>query len=373
MAKKVYVGAPKTEVVTSANISEWFTLSDADGISSWNGTTLSVTGVSGNERVKLTALQDMTVSFNYNMDSFCKISFTGKYICDEGDSGSYTATLAKGKYFYVSISSAISAQTSTISNITCTTSNAVAREVKKIYAGVSGVARKAKKGYVGVSGVARQFYASGTPISEMAVGDIVNLNVSGTPREFVIVNQGNPDSSKYDSTCNATWLLMKDIYENRAWDSSNNDYANSDIHAYMNGTFLNLFDTSVKSIIKQVKIPYHVGVGTSGSNATGSSGLSTKVFLLSMAEIGWTSSEYQYIGTMLEWFTNKDNKIAYYNGTASDWWTRQPATNYSNRASVQASFGNAYVMPCTDSYGMRPALILPFDTIVPDNLLITGE
>ncbi len=158
MARKVYVGAPKTEVVTGSNIGSWFTFSDPDGISSWNGTTVTVTGVYANERVKFTALQDMTVSFDYNMDSFCKISFSGKYICDEGDIGSYTGTLTKGKSFYISNSSTISAQTSTLTNITCTTASAVARKVKKFYVGVDNVARRVKKGYIGIGGVARPFW-----------------------------------------------------------------------------------------------------------------------------------------------------------------------------------------------------------------------
>lgn len=137
MAKKVYVGAPKSEVVTSNNVGSWFTLSDPDGISSWEGNTLTVTGVSGNERVKFTALQDMTVSFDYTTDSFCKISFNGQYICENGDSGSYTATLAEGKSFYFSNSSAISEQTCTFSSITCTSTKSVARQVKQIYVGVN--------------------------------------------------------------------------------------------------------------------------------------------------------------------------------------------------------------------------------------------
>ena len=136
MAKKVYIGAPKTEVVNSTNLSQWFTFSDPDGISSWNGNTITVTGVSGNERVKFTALQDMTVSFDYTTDSFCKISLNGQYICEDGESGTYTGTLKAGKYFYFSNSSAISEQTCTFSNITCTTATSVARQVKKMYVGI---------------------------------------------------------------------------------------------------------------------------------------------------------------------------------------------------------------------------------------------
>ena len=67
-----------------------------------------------------------------------------------------------------------------------------------------------------------------------AVGSKVKIKINGTLRNFIVVNQGKP-SSLYDSTCDGTWLLMEDIYETRAWHSSNvNDYANSDIHKYLN-------------------------------------------------------------------------------------------------------------------------------------------
>lgn len=46
-----------------------------------------------------------------------------------------------------------------------------------------------------------------------AVGSIVKIKVNGAAKDFIIVHQGKP-SSVYDDSCNGTWLLMKDIYEN---------------------------------------------------------------------------------------------------------------------------------------------------------------
>lgn len=59
-------------------------------------------------------------------------------------------------------------------------------------------------------------------LSSKAVGSVVKLNVNGAAKEFLVVHQGKP-SSLYDDSCNGTWLLMKDIYENRAWHSSNSN------------------------------------------------------------------------------------------------------------------------------------------------------
>ena len=71
-------------------------------------------------------------------------------------------------------------------------------------------------------------------LSSKAIGSIVTLKVGGTARNFIVVHQGKP-STLYDESCDGTWLLMEDVYGNRAWHSSKvNDYANSDIHKYLN-------------------------------------------------------------------------------------------------------------------------------------------
>ena len=208
-----------------------------------------------------------------------------------------------------------------------------------------------------------------------AVGSIVKIKVNGASKDFIVVHQGKP-SSVYDDSCNGTWLLMKDIYENRAWHSSNtNDYANSTIHSYLNSTFLNLFESNIKNAIKQVKIPYRKGHGTSTTVTSGSNGLSAKIFLLSTTE---TSFSYSYMprgeGAELAYFKGcADNgsdpkRVAYLNGSATDWWLRSPGCNItSNRALVVGSAGTSGDTNCSSSRGIRPALILPSTLLVSDD------
>ena len=50
-----------------------------------------------------------------------------------------------------------------------------------------------------------------------AVGSIVKIKVNGASKDFIVVQQGNPNTSTYDSSCNGTWLLMKDIYTTSTW------------------------------------------------------------------------------------------------------------------------------------------------------------
>lgn len=208
-----------------------------------------------------------------------------------------------------------------------------------------------------------------------AVGSIVKIKVNGASKDFIVVHQGKP-SSVYDDSCNGTWLLMKDIYENRAWHSSNtNDYANSTIHSYLNSTFLNLFESNIKNAIKQVKIPYRKGHGTSTTVTSGSNGLSAKIFLLSTTE---TSFSYSYMprgeGAELAYFkgcadNGSDSKrVAYLNGSATGWWLRSPGCNItSNRALAVGSAGTSGDTNCSSSRGIRPALILPSTLLVSDD------
>lgn len=206
-----------------------------------------------------------------------------------------------------------------------------------------------------------------------AVGSIVKIKVNGASKDFIVVQQGNPNTGTYDSSCAGTWLLMKDIYTTMKWDGSNNDYKNSDVHSYLNGTFYNLIDSDIRNAIKQVKIPYQNGTGSGGSLATGSNGLSTKVFLLSGYEVGWTTSDNGYFpkdGVRLAYFGNSSGgnskRIAYNGSSAAIWWLRSPRTHNNSDVWRVYTDGSSYLW-YGNSYGVRPAFILPSTLVVSDD------
>lgn len=212
-------------------------------------------------------------------------------------------------------------------------------------------------------------------LSSKAIGSTIKLKVNGSAKDFIVVHQGKP-SSVYDDSCNGTWLLMKDIYENRQWHSSNtNDYANSTIHSYLNSTFLNLFESNIKKAIKQVKLPYRKGSGTSTTVTSGSNGLSAKIFLLSATETSFNFSSYMPSGegAELAYFkgcadNSADSKrVAYLNGSATVWWLRSPGCSYFGSALYVNSSGDCYGSYCSYSCGIRPALILPSTLLVSDD------
>ena len=213
-----------------------------------------------------------------------------------------------------------------------------------------------------------------TRLGDMAVGRTVKIKVNGAAKDFIIVHQGKP-SSVYDDSCNGTWLLMKDIYESRQWHRSNtNDYANSTVHSYLNSTFLNLFESNIKNAIKQVKLPYREGRGTSTTVTSGSNGLSAKIFLLRATEASFNFSTMPSgEGAELAYFkgcadnSSDSKRVAYLNGYADIWWLRSPSCNGSVSALSVKSGGGRNLSNCSYSSGVRPALILPSTTLVDES------
>ena len=205
-----------------------------------------------------------------------------------------------------------------------------------------------------------------------AVGSIVKIKVNGASKDFIVVQQGNPNTGTYDASCDGTWLLMKDIYTTSTFGNSNS-YKDSSIHTYLNGTFYNLIDSNIRAAIKQVKIPYQNGTGSGGSLATGSNGLSTKVFLLSGYEVGWTTSDNGYFpkdGVRLAYFGNSSGgnskRVAYNGSSAAGWWLRSSFASSFSVLIVESDGSNDswyYGNTC----GVRPAFILPSTLVVSDD------
>ena len=213
-----------------------------------------------------------------------------------------------------------------------------------------------------------------------SVGSIVKLKENGAAVNYIVVHQGKPSSS-YDSSCDGTWLLRQDIAENRAWDSGNsNVLESSDIHSYLNNTWINRYDTDIRNAIKQVKIPYRQNGGSGGTDRNGANGLSCKIFLLSGKEVGWDSSDNQYFpndGAKLSYFLDgtgssaNQKRVATLNGSATYWWLRSPYTNYTGDVWSVNSSGSCNDWGADNSYGVRPALVLPSTLLVSDDGSIT--
>ena len=220
-----------------------------------------------------------------------------------------------------------------------------------------------------------------TQLGKLSVGSTVFLNIEGGKRDFIIVNQGLP-SSDYDNSCDGTWLLMKDIYEQRAWNdiTTSDSYSISLIHNYLNSKFLELLDPDIQDVIKLVEIPCANAGDTTDSSASGSmtdsttSGsvtVMTKIFLLSLAETGISHSYIATEGSILEYFTpsDYDARIGYYEGKAQGWWLRSIHTRKKHTAACIDNSGDVSwsIVDNDLSIGVRPAMILPSMLMVDDD------
>ena len=202
-------------------------------------------------------------------------------------------------------------------------------------------------------------------LSTKAVGSIVKIKVNGAAKDFIIVHQGLP-SSAYDASCNGVWVVMKDIYTTMKWDGSNNDYLNSDMTAYLNGTFISLIDADIRNAIKQVKIPY---TNYSNNNVmSGSNGLSCKVFLLSGTEVGFSGVSYMNTeGAKLAYFDSASKRVAYNGSNAAAWWLRSPLASNGYCVWVVRPGGSNVNWDYYNTYGVRPAFVRPSTLVVSDD------
>ena len=124
-----------------------------------------------------------------------------------------------------------------------------------------------------------------TTIDNLPAGTIVKDTIDGAEFEFIVVNQGVPQqSSLYDSSCNGTWLMLKQLYNQQVWNGSGSTslYSGSQIATYLNGDFYNLLSANLRNALQTAKIPYASGTSVSA----GTSGVESKVFLLSALELG---------------------------------------------------------------------------------------
>ena len=208
-----------------------------------------------------------------------------------------------------------------------------------------------------------------TTLAQAAVNTIIKLNENNSPVNFVIVQKGSP-SADYVGFENSVTVLRQDIHSKGAYDSTNNDYANSDIYIWANGEYLNTLDEDIRNVIKTVKIPYRPG--TSGTTvSSGDNGLQCKVFFLSTKEVDSIEVSSPNEGTTFSYFSggNDRKRIAQYNGQADTQWTRSPVTGgttnaYKVNSSGSVSYG---VEGVYGSNGRRPAFVLPDTLILQDD------
>lgn len=202
----------------------------------------------------------------------------------------------------------------------------------------------------------------GSAAGDLLVGQTVAIKESGTPIPYLVVHQGNPDAGLYDASCEGTWFLRNEIKAMRTYGSSRfynysamPDFLDPDI----SGSATSGLDEKIKNAMKTVKIPYHA---STGDIMSGANGLSCRAFLLSPREYGDGNYLMPVDGVALDYFkdNNRNDRIAYYSGQPVIHWTRSDMVNGSTMWIVSET-GLLISKTFSNSYGVRPAFILPYD------------
>ena len=224
-------------------------------------------------------------------------------------------------------------------------------------------------------------------LADIAIEQTVKVNESGNPVEFIVTHRNSP-SADYVGFDGGTVLLRKDIHSFRQWDSYENDYENSLINNWLNNQYIDLISENIRQHIKQVKIPYRKGNRGSDPVLTGANGLSCQVFLPSLEEVGDSAGDADELGAPFDLFesNNSGKRIAYYNGSPSDWWERSPNTSSGGIGYVgyvtedgettryTGNYDAIIDAAVTESKGIRPAFVLPNDMLVDnDGNVITNQ
>ena len=194
--------------------------------------------------------------------------------------------------------------------------------------------------------------ARGTPIGNVDVGDIVQLNEGGVPVDFYV------SCHNYEQSLNGagrTLVVRKGVYDQRQWHSSNvNAWASCTMRSWLNGDYKALLGPEIQEAMSTTTYRYTPGNGnwtvTTRSDA---------VFLLSATELGKSSTYANVEGSVLPIASML--QIAYQNGSATTQWTRSPNTGRADLAWWLRSNGDFDGYDCDFSFGSRPVFTLPSD------------
>lgn len=201
-----------------------------------------------------------------------------------------------------------------------------------------------------------------TTLGNKSLGSIIKLKENGVLVDFYVAKHD------YENGLNGsgrTLVVRKDCYDTRQWHSSNvNAYASSAIDTWLNGTYKNLLDADIQSVIGTTKFYY-----TPGNGNTTVTTLSRAIFLLSGTELGQSHTYMKAEGTALSIASTL--QIAYLNGSAVVQWTRSPSTDDTHYAWVLNSIGGLNNNDCTNTRGSRPAFTLPSTLSVSDGGVVS--
>lgn len=203
---------------------------------------------------------------------------------------------------------------------------------------------------------------TGIAIGNLDEGAIITLNENASPVEFYLAKQD------YESGLNGagrTLVVRKDCYNRRQWNTSNvNTWATCSMRSWLNGTYKNMLDADIQSLMGTTT--YHYTPGNGNNTVTTRS---DSVFLLSATELGKSDSRFNAEGSALPIASTL--QVAHLNGSATLQWTRSPATNDTGIVAYLYGNGSASAgSASSDIVGSRPCFTLPATFKLSDSQII---
>ena len=213
-------------------------------------------------------------------------------------------------------------------------------------------------------------------LGQTPVGTIVKIPENGTPTDFIVVQQGNPNPSIYSTTFNnGTWLsrnlLTTAINNGGSWDADQGG-------SWYNGTYKSRIEQSIRDAILTVKVPYYKPGTWDNVPVTLENGYQTQVFVPSFQELGLSAATDRYVtgfSSRLQYWTGSNssgpNTVETVDDqgdprTTSQYWLRgYYVSTGSTRNIIQA--GNKVGTATFDYYATRPCFLLPQDMTVLDD------
>lgn len=205
-------------------------------------------------------------------------------------------------------------------------------------------------------------------IGNMAVGDVLRLNVKGTSTAFRVMHHGKP-SELYDDSFAAGTVVMLDWPEAMVsrnmfgtTTTSKKPYSSTTMHTWLNETWLGYLDDDIRQQVVEVRVPYRSEVGKAPYEvAGGSDGLIAKVWLPAAVEVARGSA-----------FLEDTTAFYVEDGAVFDYWKDAPAAQYADWAYIDSSGVDKGWATRTPNQNYTGANMTHFNQIGQDGLCIAG-
>lgn len=214
------------------------------------------------------------------------------------------------------------------------------------------------------------------------VGDIVKIRENGALVDFLVVHKGIP-SNVYDASCDGVWVMRKVLYGE--WTDvqhiHSGNYATGTVRSWMENTYYNMLDASVRAGVRYVKMPYNYVSGGSENYATGASGVPAHCFLLAQKELNTQNDDRG--GATLSYFApahpaqGSTLRVAKDSGGKSRYWLLRDSFWAADmlwyRCATTGGGTGGYTTGAPDGLYIRPAMILDYNMIVNNDGSVTAN